>query len=322
MEQQISITEFEKDILQGLSSSPKHLYSKYFYDDEGSRIFQDIMGMPEYYLTNCELEIFNTHKGGILSHLPKSHFELIELGAGDGLKTKILLSYFLKQQVDFKYIPIDISKDAVKKLLITLKKELPMLNVDGQIGDYFKLIGDLNTNDKSPKIILFLGSNIGNFNQNKALAFLHELKAVMHSKDLLLIGFDLKKDKDLILKAYNDPHGHTAAFNLNLLRRINRELNADFTLNDFQHIETYDSESGTAKSYLLSLKKQEVFIRKLMKNISFNKGESIYMEMSQKYDHEMIDNLAKSSGFEVIKNYHDSQNYYSNSLWRVLPSSE
>jgi len=319
MEQQITLTEFAQDVLQGLSSESKYLSSKYFYDDEGSRIFQDIMRMPEYYLTDCELEIFETQKQDIYEafRVNGSHFELVELGAGDGLKTKILLSHFLQQKANFEYMPVDISNDVIVNLVSELKNELPKLETNGKVGDYFKLLGEINKNDNTPKVLLFLGSNIGNFNEEKAISFLRQLREVMHQNDKLFIGFDLKKDENTILKAYNDPHGHTAAFNLNLLLRINKELNANFVLEDFQHIETYNPKTGIAKSHLISLRKQEVFIRNLGEGISFEKGEPIYMEMSQKYDEEMINHLAKISGFELVRNFFDSRQYYTNSLWRV-----
>ncbi|MCD4664901.1 MAG: L-histidine N(alpha)-methyltransferase, partial [Bacteroidales bacterium] len=280
MEQVLTLTDFAKDTLEGLSASPKYLSSKYFYDEQGSKIFQDIMHMPEYYLTDCELEIFKTQKQNILNEFigQGTHFELVELGAGDGLKTKILLSHFLSQKASFKYTPIDISEEAVKNLVTNLKNEIPGLHVNGRIGDYFDLIKDFNVNGQTKKIILFLGSNIGNYNKQKSLGFLNQLKMVLNPQDQLFIGFDLKKDPGVILKAYNDPHGFTAAFNLNLLYRINRELDANFDLQNFKHHEVYDPQSGTAKSFLISRKNQEVNILSLNKTFSFEKWEPIFME--------------------------------------------
>ncbi len=319
MEQIAIHTDFAVDVLAGLSAKQKFLSSKYFYDDRGSRIFQDIMQMPEYYLTDCELEIFETKKHEILVDFARqqAHFELVELGAGDGLKTKILLSHFLSKNIDFKYSPIDISEDAVNNLVTDLRNEIPGLKVDGLIGDYFDLIGDIKVNGYSKKIILFLGSNIGNFDEPTAMDFLKHLKAVMNPQDQVFIGFDLKKDPDIILKAYNDPHGYTSVFNLNLLQRINNELVADFNLDNFNHNEVYDPQSGTAKSFLISLKKQNVEIRDLNLSISFEEGESIFMEMSQKYDLDMIANLAFESGFEIVRNYFDKRQYFVNSLWKL-----
>lgn len=319
MEQIAIQTEFAKDTLEGLSARPKFLSSKYFYDDRGSKIFQDIMRMPEYYLTDCELEIFQTQKQDILDGFTKqnSNFELVELGAGDGLKTKVLLSHFLNLGVDFKYTPIDISGEAIKSLVDDLDDELPDLKVNGRIGDYFDLIGDIKVNGYARKIILFLGSNIGNYSDQESLDFLNRLKAIMNPQDQVFIGFDLKKEPQIILNAYNDSSGHTAAFNLNLLQRINRELDADFDINYFRHQEVYNSITGTAKSYLISRKHQKVNIKSLDKTIWFEEGERIFTEMSQKYDLKMINDLAEKSGFEIVRNYFDQRQFFVNSLWKL-----
>lgn len=314
--EQIILSTFAKDCLDGLSANKKYLSSKYFYDKRGSEIFQDIMRMPEYYLTDCELEIFEQQKEAIY-HAFSNHssaFELVELGAGDGLKTKILLSHFLDQNLDFEYAPIDISESAVHQLLADLKKELPRLKTKALIGDYFHLLEELNHQD-IPKVIMFLGSNIGNFSWEEALSFLSQLRNQMKDKDQLFIGFDLKKDPKVILNAYSDPHGHTAAFNLNLLQRINRELDADFNLSNFKHLETYDKESGATKSFLMSQQKQKVHLAILDEELSFEKGESIFMEISQKYDESMIQRLASKAGFVLKQNFYDSRKYYLNSLW-------
>lgn len=319
MEQITTLTEFAQDTLTGLSSYPKYLSSKYFYDEKGSKIFQDIMRMPEYYLTDCELEIFQLQKQEILNKFigNESEFELVELGAGDGLKTKILLSYFLSKNVRFKFTPIDISEEAVNTLVDDLEKNIPDLQVNGQVGDYFNLIEDLKGIDKVKKIILFLGSNIGNYDEQQSLNFLNHLKEVLNPIDQVFIGFDLKKDTEVILNAYNDLHGHTAAFNLNLLHRINNELSADFIIDQFKHHEIYNPQSGTAKSFLISLKSQKVTIHDLDKTFLFNEGELIFTEMSQKYDLNMINRLAEESGFEVVRNFFDFRQYYVNSLWRL-----
>lgn len=318
--EQISIhTDFGNDVRKGLSAVHKFLSSKYFYDEQGSSIFQNIMHMPEYYLTDCELEIFETQKQEIFEVFANgsAKFDLIELGAGDGLKTKVLLSHFHDQNALFKYIPIDISEEVVKNLVLEVEHKFPGINIEGKIGDYFKLMEEINQYDNAKKILLFLGSNIGNFNNQKTIAFLNNLKSVMHQKDMLFIGFDLKKDSNIILKAYNDPHGYTSAFNLNLLQRINNELHANFNLSSFKHHEVYDSQSGIAKSYLISIQNQEVEISDLKLKIWFNEGESIFMEMSQKYDMKMINELADISGFEIVRNFYDERQYFVNSLWKL-----
>ncbi len=317
---QITIhTDFGNDVRTGLSAKQKFLSPKYFYDDKGSRIFQDIMQMPEYYLTNCELEIFETKKQEIFEVFTNgdNKYNLIELGAGDGLKTKVLLSHFHNQNALFEYIPIDISEKAVRNLVTDLELELPGIKISGKVGDYFQLMEEINQYDHSKKILLFLGSNIGNYYKEDSISFLKKLRSVMHPRDILFIGFDLKKDPDVILKAYKDPHGHTSAFNLNLLQRINNELNANFKLQYFRHNEVYESQSGTARSFLISLIKQEIEIRDVNQIISFKEGETIFMEMSQKYDMEMIDSLAAKSGFEIVRNFFDDRQYFVNSIWKL-----
>lgn len=316
MENTATLTEFAKEVIEGLTAEPKFFHSKYFYDDRGSKIFEQIMRMPEYYLTDCELEIFEGQKARLCDDfIPKTGaFELVELGAGDGLKTKQLLEELMERDIDFTYIPVDISQQAVQQLQNKLWQELPGVKIRGLIGDYFHLIEGLN--GSIPKVILFLGSNIGNFSHEKSLSFLKQLHKVLNKGDKLLIGFDLKKDPEIILKAYNDPHGLTASFNLNLLQRVNNELEADFNLKKYRHIETYDPTTGAAKSFLISECKQQVYVAGLDKTFFFEKDEHVYMEMSQKYDPEMIHALAENAGFEIVGNFTDKRQFFINSIWK------
>lgn len=311
--------EFLQDTLKGLSSNPKYLSSKYFYDERGSKIFQDIMRMPEYYLTDCELEIFKTQQDKILNEFKNGSdgFDVLELGAGDGMKTKVLLKHFVNKKVKFTYSPVDISGTVINNLIKDLQKEIPDLNVEGLKGDYFKMISSFKDKISKRKIILFLGSNIGNFTQDQSLDFLVKLKNSMNKNDLLFIGFDLKKDESIIIDAYNDPTDHTATFNLNLLHRINRELGANFKEDNFYHKEVYDAKSGKAESFLISKVEQTVTIKKSNKEFTFYKGEKIFTEMSQKFDISMIEELAERSGFKIVRNYFDKRQYFMNSLWRL-----
>ncbi|MDZ7722534.1 MAG: L-histidine N(alpha)-methyltransferase [candidate division KSB1 bacterium] len=311
---------FERDILAGLSSSPKYLFSKYLYDTAGSRIFQDIMSMPEYYLTDCEFEILVAHKKRIESLFFENgnEIDLIELGAGDGAKTRILLEYFLSKNKQFKYIPVDISKNAVLELVEQLNHDFESLVVDGKIGDYFEEIHKLNKYDHHPKVLLFLGSNIGNYEPRQVQHFFEQLASVMGPQDRLFIGFDLKKDPFAIFNAYNDPHGHTKRFNLNLLNHINRVMDADFDISAFQHYESYDPQSGLAKSYLISALEQKVTLKKLDRTINFAHWEPILVEISQKYDVPMIKEMAAQNGFRIIENFSDSRQYFINSLWQPV----
>lgn len=314
---ELSVSEFAKDVKSGLRKSPKTLPSKYFYDKTGDRIFQDIMKMPEYYPTGCEFEIFTQQKEKLLSFFweGKKPFQLIEFGAGDGTKTKILLKYFLDQLADFSYLPIDISGNVLSILKDTLKQELPGLNVRPIQNDYFEALKELQKDHTHRKVILFLGGNIGNFMVKSATDFLHHIQEFLHPGDLVLVGVDLKKNPKLILSAYDDPQGITSAFNLNLLARMNRELGADFQLNQFKHYATYHPVSGDMRSYLISQKEQTVSIEALNETFHFNQWEPVYTELSKKYAISEIEKLAADSGFEVVEHLFDCKHYFTDTLW-------
>lgn len=270
--------------------------------------------MPEYYLTNCEYDIFETHKQNLLSLIGEEPFDLIELGAGDGTKTKVLLQHFLSQQADFQYLPIDISKEGLENLEKDLKVNLPELCVKGLSGDYFEMLEQLSASSGVRKVILFIGANIGNMTRAQAADFLQHLNQTMITGDLLLIGFDLKKDPNIILNAYNDSAGVTAAFNLNLLSRINRELGADFAINNFRHWETYNPATGETKSYLVSTQKQAVHLQN--ETFHFDAWEAIDVELSLKYSLSDIENLAEKSAFKVVQHFFDSNHYFVDTIWQ------
>ena len=320
MEQQLLLSQLATDTLKGLSSSPKYLLSKYFYDDEGSRIFQDIMNMPEYYLTNCEHEIFSEQKEELLKAFINNdeNFNLVELGSGDGLKTKILLNHFFNKGANFQYLPVDISQKANADLAANLKTEIPGLMVKPKTGDYFRVLQKLNSDDRTPKVIFFLGSNIGNFNRQETGNFLEDLSDYTNTGDKVFIGFDLKKSPEIILKAYNDPHGHSRRFTFNQLHRLNRELDASFVPGNFVHHCTYNPQSGELRSYLIAKKEHNVQIGALEQVFHFEKWEPIFMELSRKFDRKTIEQLAADHGFKLVKNFTDSRNYFVDSLWERM----
>lgn len=311
--------QFARDVKEGLSSESKFLLSKYFYDTCGDEIFQQIMSMEEYYLTDCEYEIFRQQKRNILPMFSPEgdKFDLVEFGAGDGIKTKILIDYFYSNGVSFRYLPIDISGHILNELTASLKVKFPHLEILPLCDDYFHALENLNKSDVTRKIILFLGSNIGNFRGDNAIPFLRHLHADMSEKDKIMIGFDLKKDPNIILNAYNDNKGITRKFNLNLLERINRELGGNFNPVNFKHYATYNPVSGEAKSFLISQIDHEVRIDALKQIFHIAKWEPIFMEISQKYDLSDITRLAVRSGFVVEKNFFDSRKYFTDSLWTL-----
>ena len=311
---------FAEDVLKGLSSTPKFLSSKYFYDDEGSRLFQEIMKLPEYYLTRAELEIFQTQTREIFESFNAGNrpFDLIELGAGDGTKTSLLVKYFLAQHADFQYVPVDISSEALNFLTEKFAREFPALAIKAEQGDYFRTLETFKENSKRKKVILFLGSNIGNFSEEQALNFFGQLREMMNPEDFIFIGFDLHKNPKTILRAYDDANGVTAKFNLNLLKRINRELGGNFNIEEFSHYASYHPTERAARSFLISQKAQRVYIEALDKTFEFAQWEPIFMEISQKYGVRMIENLAEKSGFQIVENFFDGNNFYTNSLWKIF----
>lgn len=311
------ISLFAKDTLKGLTAQNKYLLTKYFYDQNGSKIFQQIMRMPQYYPTDCEMEIFSQQGIAISkSMIPaQAPFEMIELGSGDGLKTKILLKSLMLMQLNFTYTPVDISTHALQELESDLEKQFPGISIKKKAGDFFQIMKDLSAQNGTPKVLLFLGSNIGNFMSEERDVFLKLLSGMTTKGDKVLMGFDLKKSPDIISEAYNDPAGHTRDFNLNHLQRINHELDADFDISQFYHHTSYNPFTGSMKSYLLSKIEQTVTLGALDKKIFFGKWEPIFMELSQKFNYEDIHLLAREYGFEVRQNFTDNKNYFTDSLW-------
>lgn len=314
-EKSISLkSTFEKEVYQGLTAESKHLSSKYFYDEIGDKLFQDIMAMPEYYLTDSEFAILENNKTQIaeIFNYDGEPFSLFELGAGDGKKTKILLQHLSKKQVDFDYRPIDISQNALDKLEASVNKELPKVKINTIQGTYFETLADIGKSNTKRKVVLFLGSNIGNLLHPQAIVFLKNLQQVLNDDDLVFMGFDQKKNPQTILDAYNDKTGITEAFNKNILKRINNEMDGNFNLDNFLHWEVYDPETGTAKSYLVAKEKQNVHIKALDLKVSFNAWETIHTEISQKYDDEVVKWLTNEAGLRIENQFSDENNFYKN----------
>lgn len=309
---------FAEDTYKGLTSNPKFLYSKYFYDKEGDKLFQQIMDMPEYYLTNCEFNILKLNAEEIAEKFNSTKgFDLIELGAGDGKKTKLLLKEMLRKNFDFEYQPVDISQNVLDELSASLESEFPGIRVNPQQGTYFKTLEKLADYNKRKKVIVVLGSNIGNLRHKEAIRFLRNIAGAMGPDDMLFMGFDQKKHPQKILDAYNDQTGITEAFNKNLLKRLNRELDANFDLDQFMHWETYDPETGTAKSFLVSKTRQEVLLKNIDLKVNFSKWESIHTEISQKYDDGIVEWLAEQASLEITTAFNDLEKCYKNYIFKV-----
>ncbi|MCM4157738.1 L-histidine N(alpha)-methyltransferase [Gramella sp. AN32] len=308
---------FAEDTFKGLNAFPKFLYSRYIYDKKGDELFQQIMEMPEYYLTRSEFNILKENSEAISEAFSSSDgFDLIELGAGDGKKTKILLKQLLKDKAKFAYLPIDISHNVLEGLEESLTKEIPAVEVKVQQGTYFATLEKLTEYKSRKKVIVVLGSNIGNLHHEEAIEFLENIGHAMSEEDMLFMGFDQKKNPEKILNAYNDPSGITEAFNKNLLNRINTELDGEFDLDAFMHWETYNPETGTAKSFLVSKKAQKVNINKLGLQVNFDAWESIHTEISQKYDDAIVSWLADEAGLEITDQFTDEENTFKNYIFK------
>ncbi len=302
--------ELARHVAAGLRQVPKTLSSMYFYDDAGSRLFQQIMGLPEYYPTRTELAIFQAHGPALVAALrPEdsngADFSLVELGAGDGAKTKLLLRELLRTKQPFTYAPVDISAGAMAGLVAALRAELPALRVAPVVADYATALTQLRTRPGG-KAVLFLGSNIGNFQPAEQLGFLRRLAAPLAPADRLLIGFDLQKDPRRIRAAYDDAQGVTAAFNLNLLTRLNRELGANFDLAHWQHYTDYCPLTGAVRSFLVSARAQAVHIEVLAETFDFAAWEVIHTESSYKFTRPQIEALATEAGLRVVDFFTDA----------------
>ena len=309
------------DVYEGLTAEQKFLPSKYLYDKRGDAIFQKIMAMDAYYPTRSEREVFETHKEEMLRYFGAEgeKFQLIEFGAGDGTKTKVLLQYFWEQSSGLTYVPIDISANIIRELTDDLKETLPGLKVRGICNDYFKAFDELATAQDATvrKVVLFLGANIGNFDRTESIDFLQRIAHHLSPGDLLLVGFDLKKEPQRILNAYFDEEGVTESFKMNLLHRINHELGANFDVGTFQYFPIYHPAEGSILSYLVSKIEQEVYLEAIDHTVHFDAWETIYMERSQKYSENDIRQLAGQTGFEVVRNFYDQDHLFTDSLWAL-----
>lgn len=309
---------FAQEVYEGLTAFPKHLSSKYFYDEIGDKLFQDIMAMPEYYLTNSEFDILEVNKTeiGELFRKDGEPFSLFELGAGDGKKTKVLLRHFVDCGLQFDYRPIDISQNALDQLKSAIKEEIPQVEINTLQGTYFDTLRDIGDANGRRKVILFLGSNMGNLLHPQAIEFLKNMRDSINENDLIFMGLDQKKNPQTILDAYNDKAGITEAFNKNILTRINTELGGSFNLDKFLHWEVYDPETGTAKSYLVSKETQMVRIESLDLEIRLNAWETIHTEISQKYDDAVVDWLAEQANLKLVTHFTDDKQWFKNYVFK------
>lgn len=309
--------EFANDVEQGLSDKQKHISPKFFYDKNGSRLFEEICDQPEYYLSRIESLILKKSVYEIINILGENQISIIELGNGNSLKTRILLRPFLLNLKRVCYFPIDVSLKMLKNSIRDLSREYVNLQVFGICSGYVSGLSKINEfmkmnhNVPKKKLIIFLGSSIGNFDPKESRDFLQSLMRYVGKDDALLIGFDLEKDKTILDKAYNDRNGVTAKFNLNILSRINRELGGKFILSTFEHKSFYNNRKRRIEMHLQSKMDQQVRIGAIGKIFHFKKGETIHTENSYKYSQNRLKEVLRNTGLGVIMNFTDPKKQYS-----------
>ena len=303
-----------EDVRNGLLAQPKKLAPKYFYDELGSALFEAITRLPEYYLTRAETEILH-ELGWEIVRLVRSPIEIVELGSGSANKTRLLIEETLRVQNTLRYCPIDISADALRASATALVDAYPRLSVRAYAADYFSILGSRELQLHRPVLALLLGSNIGNYEPHVMQRLLGAIGASLRRGDGLLVGADLRKDRATLELAYNDPTGVTAAFNKNLLGRLNRELGANFDLRAFDHQVHYDEVRGVVESSLVSRTKQDIRIEKLALEVEFEAGESLHTESSYKFTTEELSESAKTAGFSLARSWFDRRRYFSLNLF-------
>lgn len=304
------VPSFAEDVARGLASQPKYLSCKYFYDDIGSALFDTITKLPEYYLTNAEAQILSEW-GWQIVRLLDAPVDFLELGSGSAIKTRVLIGEALRVQTELCYSPIDISTEALRSSSLALVESFPTLRVRAYAGDYFDVLESHAVRLERKTLALLLGSNIGNYEPADAAELLRLLGGALRPGDGLLLGADLKKDRATLELAYDDPTGVTAAFDRNILARINRELGGDFDLRNFDHVARYDAARGAVDSFLQARESATASIESLNLQVTVRSGERIHTESSYKFTDDEIVRLGSAAGFRPASAWHDRSNRFS-----------
>jgi L-histidine Nalpha-methyltransferase len=309
-----------EEVRHGLTARPKQLPCRFFYDAEGSQIFEEICELPEYYVTRAEREILERNAGEIIALAP-DNCSLVELGSGSATKTRLLIETLLRRQGTLRYLPVDISRTALEESSRQLLDTYAGMEIHAVAAEYQVGLRHLAREAGQPKLILWLGSNIGNLERDEASFFLQQVRRSMRPEDRLLIGIDLRKDRAVLEPAYDDARGVTARFNKNLLARINHELGGHFALDSFDHRAVYDEVIGRVEMYLVSRHAQTVPIDQLGLEAEFDAGEPIHTENSYKYSDHEIHELAANAGFQVERSWYDAAMRFSENLFRPAQRS-
>lgn len=313
------IAAFSRAVSEGLTSEPKTLPWPYLYDEEGSRLFEDICKLPEYYLTRTEDAILRREADSMVSGWEfgpdEQEVTIVELGSGSAVKTQRLIAAALDRYRRIHYVPIDVSPTALEDSARRLTRRFPALRVTGYVADYRGGLERITAKARGPRLIVFLGSSLGNYETDVAAELLAMIAGTMRPADRLLLGTDLAKDRAALEAAYDDRQGVTAAFNLNLLRRINRELGADFRLDAFTHYAAYHPERGRVEMHLVSSRRQTVHLPVSGLSVPFAEGEAIHTENSYKYTLETLARLASTAGLVEEAAWTDQRGWFRLERW-------
>jgi dimethylhistidine N-methyltransferase len=296
--------ELAADVRAGLGARRKTLPCRWLYDARGSQLFERICALPEYTLTRAEAGLIATHADRIAAALPDGG-TLVELGSGSAVKTRLIITALLRRHGRLRYMPIDIAPAILKESALALIAEHPALEVNGIVADYHEGLRLIGAQRSGAKLVLWLGSNVGNFTRGAAARFLATLRRTLGRDDRLLLGVDLRKDRAALERAYDDVAGVTAAFNLNLLQRINRELGGEFVLDQFRHRVRWHERLGRIEMHLESRRAQRVRIAALRRTFTFRRGETIFTESSYKYDAAELTRLVTAAGFVIAAQFVD-----------------
>ncbi len=313
--ERVAVPPYAEEVRQGLTNSPKSLPPKLFYDAAGSALFEEITRLPEYYLTRTELEILRQYAGDI-SRAAGTNLTVVELGAGTASKTSTLLHAVAAAQLRVTYVPVDISPAALEEARTRIGEQCPGVRIRPLVADFGEGFGFLRR-IAGRKLVVYLGSSIGNFEPDAAIAMLAEVRRQLSAGDALLLGTDLVKDQAVLIPAYDDAQGVTAEFNKNILRRINRELRANFDVDAFRHIAVWNPARSGMQIYLESTRTQRVHIAALNVDIAVWSGERIHTENSYKYTLPMVRRMLESAGYKLEQTWFDRRIWFALHLARA-----
>ena len=310
--------QFMNDVEAGFSKPLKAIPSHWLYDARGSRLFTEITALEEYDLTRNEMSILQSHGRDIAKALSDRKWRIIELGAGDGVKTEVLLRAFMNEAVEIEYWPIDVSPSALEDLCSRMSEKIPGLVCHPTVGDNLQGLKEIAAHRKlEGLLILDLGSSIGNRSRAAVEKNLREVRSQLSQGDAMLVGFDLIKETNRMIAAYDDKRGVTRAFNLNLLDRMNRELGAEFDISSFKHEATWNPEINGMESWLISLRDQDVYFRSMGRTFHFRKWEPIHTEISLKFSTHEIQRLANLTDFREVFSLTDKNQNFTDVLWKA-----